>query len=52
VQDAEDPGNNVMLDRTEVSLPTADIYEVVDANKRLLGRSRNWSGSDEAERPA
>jgi hypothetical protein len=52
VQDAEDPGDNVMLDGTEVSLPTADIYEVVDANKRLLGRSRNWSGSDEAERPA
>jgi signal transduction histidine kinase len=49
VQDAEDPGDNVMLDGTEVSLPATDIYEVVDANKRLLGRSRNWSGSNEAE---
>lgn len=49
VQDAEDPGDNVMLDGTEVSLPSTDIYEVVDANRRLLGRSRNWSGSNEAE---
>jgi signal transduction histidine kinase len=49
VQDAEDPGDNVMLDGTEVSLPSTDIYEVVDAYKRLLGRSRNWSGSKEAE---
>jgi signal transduction histidine kinase len=49
VQDAEDPGDNVMLDGTEVSLPATDIYEVVDANNRLLGRSRNWSGSNGAE---
>jgi signal transduction histidine kinase len=49
VQDAEDPGDNVMLDGTEVSLPSSDIYEVVDANKRLLGRSRNWSGPNESD---
>jgi signal transduction histidine kinase len=44
VQDAEDQGDNVMLDGTEVSLPATDIYEVIDANKRLLGRSKNWPG--------
>src|SRR5580698_4564722 len=49
VQDAEDPGDNVMLDGTEVSLPSSDIYEVVDANKRLLGRSGNWSGLPESD---
>jgi signal transduction histidine kinase len=46
VQDAEDTADNVMLDGTEVSLPAEDIYEVVDENKRLLGRSRNWTGLD------
>jgi signal transduction histidine kinase len=49
VQDAEDPGDNVMLDGTEVNLPPADIYEVFDANKRLLGRSRNWSGLNDSD---
>jgi signal transduction histidine kinase len=48
VQDAEDPGDNVMLDGTEVSFPAADVYEVTDANKRLLGRSKNWSGLEGA----
>jgi signal transduction histidine kinase len=46
VQDAEDAADNVMLDGTEVSLPPEDIYEVVDENKRLLGRSGNWTGLD------
>ena len=46
VQDAEDAADNVMLDGTELSLPAEDIYEVVDENKRLLGRSRNWGGLD------
>lgn len=46
VQDAEDAADNVMLDGTEVSLPAEDIYEVVDENKRLLGRSGNWTGLD------
>lgn len=45
VQDAEDPADNVMLDGTEVNLPTEDIYEVMDENNRLLGRSANWAGS-------
>ena len=46
VQDAEDPGDNVMLDRTGLQLPSEDIYEVRDSNGRLLGRSPNWQGPD------
>ena len=44
VQDAEDAQDNVMLDGTQVSFPEADIYEVFDAKRRLLGRSANWPG--------
>jgi signal transduction histidine kinase len=46
VQDAEDPGDNVMLDRTGLQLPADDVYEVRDSNGRLLGRSSNWQGPD------
>ena len=42
VQDAEDAGDNVMLDGTETMVPADDIYEVMDANGRILGRSTNW----------
>jgi signal transduction histidine kinase len=45
VQDAEDAGDNIMLDGTEHNLPGNDIYEVVDASGRVLGRSNNWTGS-------
>lgn len=44
VQDAEDTADNLMLDGTERSLPGKDIYEVHDANGRILGRSGNWNG--------
>jgi signal transduction histidine kinase len=44
VQDAEDKQDNVMLDGTEVNLPAEDLYQVEDADGRILGRSANWSG--------
>jgi signal transduction histidine kinase len=44
VQDAEDPGDNVMLDQADLHIPSDDVYEVWDANGRLLGRSSNWEG--------
>jgi signal transduction histidine kinase len=44
VQDAEDANDNVMLDGTEVTVPADDIYEVIDAGGRILGRSSNWNG--------
>jgi signal transduction histidine kinase len=46
VQDAEDPADNVMLDRTGLKLPAEDVYEVRDSNGRLLGRSANWQGPE------
>ena len=46
VQDAEDPADNVMLDRTGLQVPSEDVYEVRDNNGRLLGRSANWQGPD------
>lgn len=44
VQDAEDPGDNVMLDGTELSAPHDDVYQVTDATGHVLGRSSNWNG--------
>ena len=49
VQDAEDVQDNVMLDGTVVSLPSEDIYELRDANSRVLGRSHNWAGPTPAQ---
>jgi signal transduction histidine kinase len=46
VQDAEDPEDNVMLDKADFVLPSEDIYEVRDEKGRLLGRSANWSGPE------
>src|ERR1700743_2930938 len=44
VQDAEDPEDNVMLDKSDLNVPSEDIYEVRDEKGRLLGRSPNWDG--------
>jgi signal transduction histidine kinase len=44
VQDAEDPGDNIMLDGTEANLPAEDIYQVQDGGGHILGRSLNWTG--------
>jgi signal transduction histidine kinase len=48
VQDAEDAQDNVMLDGTEVNLPREDIYQVQDADGRILGHSPNWTGPSTA----
>ncbi|QNI32948.1 sensor histidine kinase [Alloacidobacterium dinghuense] len=45
VQDAEDPEDNVMLSKSDVNVPSEDIYEVWDEKGRLLGRSPNWDGT-------
>jgi signal transduction histidine kinase len=52
VQDAEDPEDNVKLDRTGLQLPPHDVYEVRDTSGRLLGRSPNWSGPTREEQAA
>lgn len=45
VQDAEDVGDNVMLDLPDLHVPADDVYEVWDGRGQLLGRSPNWQGS-------
>jgi signal transduction histidine kinase len=51
VQDADDPGDNVMLDQADLHIPPEDVYEVWDAAGHLLGQSSNlkdagtWQGS-------
>ncbi len=45
VQDAEDPEDNVMLNKSDLNVPSEDIYEVRDEKGRLLGRSPNWNGA-------
>jgi signal transduction histidine kinase len=45
VQDAEDPDDNVMLDKGDFVIPREDVYEVRDEKGRLLGRSQNWAGA-------
>jgi signal transduction histidine kinase len=46
VQDAEDAGDNVMLDQADLHLPAEDIYEVYDEHGRLLGRSAQWPATE------
>jgi signal transduction histidine kinase len=48
VQDADDEGDNVMLDGTEANLPAEDIYQVQDARGQVLGHSLNWKGPNQA----
>ena len=43
VQDAEDPEDNVMLSKSDVNVPSEDLYAVWDEKGRLLGRSPNWN---------
>src|SRR3954462_12891143 len=45
VQDAEDVGDNVMLDLADLHVPPEAVYEVWDGRGHLLGRSSNWFGS-------
>ena len=53
VQDAEDPGDNLILDKGDLHIPSDDVYEVWDSGSRLLGRSPNWQGAgpDEPKQP-
>jgi len=45
VQDADDPGDNVMLDQADLHVPPEDVFEVFELDGRLLGRSSNWQGA-------
>ena len=52
VQESNDHLNNVMLVQADLHLPKDEIYEVYDANGRLLGRSPNWQGVNPDSLPA
>jgi signal transduction histidine kinase len=52
VQDAEDVGDNVMLDLADLHVPPDDVYEVWDGRGHLLGRSPNWRGSAGMQTPS
>jgi signal transduction histidine kinase len=52
VQDAEDVGDNVMLDLADLHVPPDDVYEVWDGRGHLLGRSPNWHGSAGMQTPS
>jgi len=43
VQDAEDPGDNLIIAKADLHIPPDDVYEVWDSGS-LLGRSANWQG--------
>ena len=46
IHDAEDPGDNIYLDPSELVLPRQDLYEVLTPDGRVLGHSpRASSGS-------
>jgi len=47
VQDSEDANDNVMLDGTEMTVPTEDVYEVRETSGRLIGKSSNWIGPED-----
>jgi signal transduction histidine kinase len=51
VQDAEDAGDNVMLDRADLHLPSDDLFAVWDQRGKLLGSSTNWKGAMPAYDP-
>ena len=42
VQDAEDPDANVMLDGTQLFVPSRDIWAVRDDRGVIIGQSPNW----------
>lgn len=42
VGDADDPGDNVVLDMRGIVIPRGAFFSVEDAQGRILGRSANW----------
>lgn len=45
VQDSEDPQDDLMLTESDLHLPHGDIWQAMDQDGRVLGRSPNWNGS-------
>ena len=49
VGDADDPGDNVVLDMHGILIPAGGLFQVTDAKGHVLGRSREWPPSVEAQ---
>jgi signal transduction histidine kinase len=47
VEDADTPKYGVMLDTTDLKMPKRDIYAVREEGGRELGRSSNWSPTED-----
>ncbi len=54
VGDADDPGDNVVLDTRGLEVPAGDLYQVVEGAKpgRVLGQSSSWNGPGSPGRAA
>ncbi|HEY2861883.1 MAG TPA: sensor histidine kinase, partial [Terracidiphilus sp.] len=44
VQDSEDPQDDVILNQSDLRLPSDLVWQVTDNDGTLLGRSSNWNG--------
>lgn len=50
VGDADDAEDNLILDARNITVPEGDLFEVRDANGRMLGRSQTWPQEITAEK--
>ena len=45
VQDSEDAADTLIISRQDLHFPTQDVWEALDGDGRVLGRSDNWDNS-------
>src|SRR5882762_9466685 len=48
IHDSEDGGQALVLDRSKLSLPGRDLFEVWDDKGKLIWRTHNWQGAPPA----
>jgi signal transduction histidine kinase len=48
IHDSEDGGQALVLDRSKLSLPGRDLFEVWDDKGKLIWRTHNWQGAPTA----
>jgi signal transduction histidine kinase len=45
IQDSEDAEDTLIMSRQDLHLPPADVWEALDGDGRVLGRSDNWDNA-------
>lgn len=45
IQDSEDAADTLLMSRQDLHLPPEDVWEALDMDGRVLGRSDNWNGA-------